>query len=205
VTGGPLCSDHIFYCPDHLGQLVSAGIAQLRRCRLAVPLVGTTVYGRLGFDVRTVNHAQAVLQADFPGPLDELRAALLAIRIADFELIKGGGGEAGSTQRLRRALTDLGWIKRNIVIRKTVDEIERAAISHEIDHVRRTDNGAVALEIEWNNKDPFFDRDLENFQRLHGEGAISVGAIVTRVREAFATAGLAVKVPAADGDLGREE
>jgi len=177
----------------------------LRRCRLAVPLVGTTVYGRLGFDVRTVNHAQAVLQADFPGPLDELRAALLAIRIADFELIKGGGGEAGSTQRLRRALTDLGWIKRNIVIRKTVDEIERAAISHEIDHVRRTDNGAVALEIEWNNKDPFFDRDLENFQRLHGEGAISVGAIVTRVREAFATAGLAVKVPAADGDLGREE
>ena len=36
------------------------------------------------------------------------------------------------------------------------------------------------MEIEWNNKDPFFDRDLENFQRLHGEGAISVGIIVTR-------------------------
>ena len=31
-----------------------------------------------------------------------------------------------------------------------------------------------------NNKDPFFDRDLENFQRLHNEGAISVGIIVTR-------------------------
>ena len=31
-----------------------------------------------------------------------------------------------------------------------------------------------------NNKDPFFDRDLENFKRLHAEGAISVGAIVTR-------------------------
>ena len=66
------------------------------------------------------------------------------------------------------------------MIRKTVDEIERAAISHEIDHVRRTGNGAVALEIEWNNKDPFFDRDLENSQRLHSGGAISVGAIVTR-------------------------
>ena len=36
------------------------------------------------------------------------------------------------------------------------------------------------LEIEWNNKDPFFDRDLENFKRLHNEGAISVGVIVTR-------------------------
>ena len=95
-------------------------------------------------------------------------------------MVQGGGGEASSTQRLRRALTEKGWIKRNIVIRKTVDEIERAAISHEIDHVRRTDKGAIALEIEWNNKDPFFDRDLENFQRLHSEGAISVGVIVTR-------------------------
>ena len=41
-------------------------------------------------------------------------------------------------------------------------------------------NKLIALEIEWNNKDPFFDRDLENFKRLHAEGAISVGVIVTR-------------------------
>ncbi|WP_436212365.1 BglII/BstYI family type II restriction endonuclease [Bradyrhizobium sp. LjRoot220] len=38
----------------------------------------------------------------------------------------------------------------------------------------------LALEIEWNNKDPFFDRDLENFKRLHADGAISLGIIVTR-------------------------
>jgi hypothetical protein len=36
--------------------------------------------------------------------------------------------------------------------------------------------------IEWNNKDPFYDRDLENFKRLHADGAISVGVIVTRGR-----------------------
>jgi hypothetical protein len=46
--------------------------------------------------------------------------------------------------------------------------------------VKEFDSGIVALEIEWNNKDPFFDRDLENFKRLHAEGAISVGVIVTR-------------------------
>ena len=135
---------------------------------------------RAGFDVQTVNHALAVLAKDFPEPLGELCGALLNFRIADVELIKGGGGEAESTQRLRHSLTEREWIKRNIVIRKTVDGIERAAISHEIDHVRRTGNGAIALEVEWNNKDPFFDRDLENFQRLHSEGAISVGIIVTR-------------------------
>lgn len=38
------------------------------------------------------------------------------------------------------------------------------------------------MEIEWNNKDPFYDRDLENFKRLHADGAISVGIIITRGR-----------------------
>ena len=133
-----------------------------------------------GFDVQTENHALAVLTQDFPEPLRELCETLLEVRILDVELIQGGGGEAKSTQRLRRSLTNQGWLKRSIEIKKVVDGVERSAISHEIDHVRKTDNGAVALEIEWNNKDPFFDRDLENFQRLHSEGVISVGVIVSR-------------------------
>lgn len=41
-------------------------------------------------------------------------------------------------------------------------------------------SGTIALEIEWNNKDPFFDRDFENFKRLHSEGAISAGILITR-------------------------
>lgn len=48
--------------------------------------------------------------------------------------------------------------------------------------MRTTELGSVASEIEWNNKDPFFDRDMENFQRLHHDGAISVGVMVTRGR-----------------------
>ena len=52
----------------------------------------------------------------------------------------------------------------------------RESVSHEIDHVRTFESGArIALEIEWNNKDPFYDRDLENFKRLHADGAISAG------------------------------
>ena len=133
-----------------------------------------------GFDVQTENHALAVLTLDFPEPLRELCETLMEFRILDVELIQGGGGEAKSTQRLRQSLTDRGWCKRNVEIKKIIDGVERSAISHEIDHVRKTDKGTVALEIEWNNKDPFFDRDLENFQRLHSEGVISVGVIVSR-------------------------
>ncbi len=81
---------------------------------------------------------------------------------------------------MRSALAALGWHKHVFEIRKIIDGVERESISHEIDHVKEFREGKLALEIEWNNKDPFFDRDLENFKRLHAEGAISVGTIVTR-------------------------
>ena len=41
----------------------------------------------------------------------------------------------------------------------------------------------MALEIEWNNKDPFFDRDLNNFRLLFDLRVISVGIIITRCDE----------------------
>ena len=137
---------------------------------------------RTGFDVRTLNHAKAVLTNDFPGPLAELCGILAAFRIADVELIRGGGGQAKLTQRLVSSLKEWDWVEREIVITKTVDGSQRSSISHKIDHVRGTSRGSIGLEIEWNNKDPFFDRDLENFQRLHREGAISVGIVITRGR-----------------------
>ena len=75
----------------------------------------------------------------------------------------------------------MGWKKHVFEIGKTIDGVPRESTSHEVDHVKRIAGvGTLAMEIEWNNKDPFYDRDLENFKRLHAEGAISVGVIVTR-------------------------
>ena len=37
--------------------------------------------------------------------------------------------------------------------------------------------------MEWNNKDPFFDRDLNNFRLLFDLRVIDVGIIVTRCSE----------------------
>lgn len=140
-----------------------------------------------GFDVLFTSHAEAILLHDFHDLIDELEGALLNISLPITEIIGGGGGEAKMTQRLRRGLAALHWTKHNFELKKTVDGVAKESISHEIDHVRRADNGVFALEIEWNNKDPFFDRDLENFKRLHAEGAISIGGIVTRGEEMQAT------------------
>ena len=134
-----------------------------------------------GFDVLTKNHAAAILSVDFPDEVAELVAALLAVRLPVAEIIASGGGEAPSTQRLRRHLAERGWGKHNFRIQTTLDGRAMGdGTSHEIDHVRRSPNGVLAMEIEWNNKDPFFDRDLENFQRLHAQGVVSAGIVVTR-------------------------
>lgn len=133
-----------------------------------------------GYDVETRNHAGAILSVDFPEIAGELESALLDLSIPAEELIGSGGGEAPSTQRLRKRLYAENWPKHTFDFRLIVDGRETVSNSHEIDHIRSTPLGKVALEIEWNNKDPFFDRDLENFQRLHAQSAISVGILITR-------------------------
>jgi hypothetical protein len=134
----------------------------------------------LGYEITFASHAEAILGVDFPDIVRELEAALVDVRLPITEIVGSGGGEAQLTQRLRRGFHDLGWRKRNIEMKKVVDGVEKESISHEIDHFHLTERGNFALEIEWNNKDPFFDRDLENFKRLHAEGVIGVGAILTR-------------------------
>lgn len=133
-----------------------------------------------GFEIQFASHAKAIIGVDFPDVVAELETALLQVSLPITEIVGSGGGEAQLTQRLRRGFHDLKWRKRNVEIKKVIDQVEKESISHEIDHFHPTDAGAFALEIEWNNKDPFFDRDLENFKRLHAEGVISIGAIVTR-------------------------
>jgi hypothetical protein len=54
--------------------------------------------------------------------------------------------------------------------------VDRRAIdspTHKVDCFKNR----IALEIEWNNKDPFFDRDLNNFRLLFELRAVSVGVI----------------------------
>jgi len=60
-----------------------------------------------------------------------------------------------------------------------VDDTTIDSPTHKVDCFRNK----VALEIEWNNKDPFFDRDLNNFRLLFELRAASVGIIVTRCDE----------------------
>jgi len=133
-----------------------------------------------GFECRFESHAAAILEKDFPDALAEISRALVSVEVPITEIVGSGGGETKGTQRMRKSLTQIGWQKKNYEIQKIINGKQRESTSHEVDHVKTFAAGEIALEIEWNNKDPFFDRDLENFKRMHNEGAISVGVIVTR-------------------------
>ena len=133
-----------------------------------------------GFQVRFESHAGAILSQDFPEAMGEISTVLMAVDVPITEIVGSGGGETKGTQRMRRAFAEAAWRKKQYEIRKIINGVEKESISHEVDHVKAFAHGEIALEIEWNNKDPFFDRDLENLKRLHNEGAISLGVIVTR-------------------------
>ncbi len=83
------------------------------------------------------------------------------------------------SQRIDEALYDRGWTEKGFATSITVDEATTDSPTHAVDCFK---NG-VAVEMEWNNKDPFFDRDLNNFRLLFDLRAIQVGIIITRAWE----------------------
>ena len=101
-----------------------------------------------GFQVVPLHHAAAILTHDMPDAVRELTGILEGARIPVEELIRGGGGEGEFTQRLRRELAQLGWVKHNFEIKKTVDGSEKESISHEIDHVKTFPTGTFDLPAD---------------------------------------------------------
>lgn len=148
-----------------------------------------------GYDYKASRYADVVLKEAFPNRFRDLTNALEQFRPTLDELRSGGGGRTVFVRRFDQSLADLQedgqdvWGKQNITIEKGIGfDGNVAPVSkvrgHEIDMFGlgslEDPLPGIAVEMEWNNKDPFFDRDLINFQALHHEGAIAVGVIVTR-------------------------
>ena len=88
--------------------------------------------------------------------------------------------------------SELGWKERKFDVSIQVDGQTHDTPTHNVDYFRNR----VAVEMEWNNKGPFFDRDLNNFRLLHQLDVISVGVIITRsdsLQELFASLGIGAK------------
>jgi hypothetical protein len=140
-------------------------------------------YFGVGFEdkylVREWGHALAILSNEFKEQFKDMREVLESFELRKSSIIYGGGGKSLVSGYLDSELYRRGWQESGFQTSVVVDGVTNIRPTHKIDCVK----GRVALDIEWNNKTEFFDRDLNNFRLLHSLDAISVGIIVTRTTE----------------------
>ena len=134
---------------------------------------------RDNYEVHEWKHACAILKKDFPEEWDDIVKLLMQFRLKRSWIAQGGGRKSQVAANIDEFLYQRGWEEKAFATQMVVDGIPADTPTHKVDCFRNR----VALEVEWNNKDPFYDRDLNNFRLLFDLRAISVGVIVTRCDE----------------------
>lgn len=131
------------------------------------------------YHVKEWRNATGVLATACPGEWAEIVAVLRAFRLLRSEVSAAGGARSPISRQIDGAFYARGWEEKKFRTAIRLDDAEFESPTHSVDCFK----GRVALEVEWNNKDPFFDRDLNNFRLLFDLRAIDVGVIVTRATE----------------------
>ena len=131
---------------------------------------------RSHYEVHESKHACAILKQDFPEEWKEIVEVLTAFRLRKSWLTVGGGRKSKVSEAIDSELYARGWVEKQFQTEILLDGHRQDSPTHQIDCFKNR----VALEIEWNNKDPFYDRDLNNFRLLFDLRAVSVGVIITR-------------------------
>lgn len=128
------------------------------------------------FDVHEWRNAIHIMNAVHPAHFSEITAALEAFVLKRSDIEQGGGNKSPIAKALDEKLLASGWQERKFDTKVVIDGINFDTPTHKVDCFK----GRIALEVEWNNKDPFFDRDLNNFRLLYDLHVIDVGVIITR-------------------------
>jgi hypothetical protein len=134
---------------------------------------------RTHYEIHEWKHACAILKQDFINEWNDLDEVLTNFRLKKSWITVGGGRKSKVAESLDTALGQRGWIEKGFDTKVVVDQESFDSPTHKVDCFKNR----IALEIEWNNKDPFFDRDLNNFRLLFDLRVVSVGIIVTRCDE----------------------
>jgi hypothetical protein len=128
------------------------------------------------YHVKEWRNATGILTTACKAEWEEVIEVLRQFRLLKSEVKVGGGNRSLISRRIDEPLYKKGWIEKSFNTSIIVDNTQIDSPTHSVDCFK----GGVAVEMEWNNKDPFFDRDLNNFRLLFDLRAIQVGIIITR-------------------------
>ncbi len=134
---------------------------------------------RRNYEIHEWRHACAILRGDFPEEYSDVLEVLTEFRLLKSHIAIGGGRKSPVADWVDRRFLERGWSEKSFDTSITVDQTTTESPTHSVDCFKNR----VAIEIEWNNKDPFYDRDLNNFRLLFELRAISLGIIITRCDE----------------------
>ncbi|MGH9847452.1 MAG: BglII/BstYI family type II restriction endonuclease, partial [Blastocatellia bacterium] len=112
------------------------------------------------YEVHEWKHACAILASDFPQEWQDLIDFLNQFQLCKSWIMVGGGRKSAIADAIDSFLYARGWREKEFHTSVKVDQTEMESPTHKVDCYKNR----VALEVEWNNKDPFFDRDLNNFR-----------------------------------------
>lgn len=136
-------------------------------------------YIREHYEIHEWRHASAVLFQDFRKEWNDIVSVLCDFKLYRHDIITPGGRKSPIAEAIDKKFLPLGWVEKSFDTKITVDQQEFDTPTHKVDYYKNH----VAVETEWNNKDPFYDRDLNNFRLLFDLRTISVGVIITRSDE----------------------
>jgi len=131
------------------------------------------------YEVHEWRNAAAVLSTACVEEWNDILSVLRAIKLLRSSILAPGGRKSTVAGALDEELYKRGWAEKKFDTQIVVDGKATDSPTHKVDCFK----SRVALEVEWNNKDPFYDRDLNNFRLLFDLRVIDVGVIVTRTDE----------------------
>jgi len=131
------------------------------------------------FEIHEWRHGLTILGAVHASEWKDIVEVLSRFTLRRSDIAIAGGNKSAVARSIDAPLYNLGWVEKSFDTRIVVDGREMESPTHSVDCYKNR----VALEVEWNNKDPFYDRDLNNFRLLFDLRVIDVGIIVTRCDE----------------------
>ncbi len=131
------------------------------------------------YEIHEFGNASAIFKHDYPTEFNELKSSLENFTLKKSNLLEKGGGKSKIPPTFEDPLYKNGWIEKNFDISISLDGVESKIETHKIDCFKNK----IGIEVEWNNKTEFYDRDLNNFRVLHSLNALDLGIIITRCDE----------------------
>lgn len=128
------------------------------------------------YEIREYKHALSILRYDFPEEFNDIMEILQMFKLKKSAILAPGGAKSEISGFLDSQFYKKKWDEKMFETKIVIDDEVYETPTHKVDCYKNR----IALDIEWNNKTEFYDRDLNNYRLLHDRGAISLAVMIVR-------------------------